>query len=153
MTKLNDKSKIKVISNTHGSLGTHCNLTDKRYYFPKKDSYKTVTLEELQSMYNDVPVLIDDGYIRFEDIEVYKYLEVPEEIYTKLFPDKEIEKLIETKNADELEKEIEEMPRQMKENVAKKARDMKLDSTSKVKAITKSTGLDVDPNREEKFDD
>jgi hypothetical protein len=94
-----------------------------------------------------------DGYIRFEDIEVYKYLEVPEEIYTKLFPDKEIEKLIETKNADELEKEIEEMPRQMKENVAKKARDMKLDSTSKVKAITKSTGLDVDPNREEKFDD
>lgn len=153
MTKLNDKSKIKTISNTHGSLGTYCNLTDKRYYFPKKDSYKTITLEELQSMYNDVPTLIDDAFVRFEDVEVYKYLEVPEEIYTKVLPDKKIEELINTKNAEELKEELNKMPRQMKENVAKKAREIKLDSVSKIEAINETTGIDVNPNRENEFDE
>jgi len=151
--KLNPKSKIKVISNTHGSLGTYCNLTDKRYYFPKKESYKTITLEELESMYNDKSVLIDDGFVRFEDIEVYKYLEVPEEIYTHLFPDEEIEELIAKNDAKVIKEKINKAPRQVKENFAIKAREMELDSMSKIKAITEETGLDVNPNRENEFDE
>jgi hypothetical protein len=153
MAKLNDKSKIKVISNTHGSLGTYCNLTDKRYYFPKKESYKTITLEELESMYNDKPVLIDDGFIRFDDVEIYKHLEVPEEIYTHLFQDKEIEELIAKNDAKVIKEKISKSPRQVKENIALKAREMELDSLSKIKAISEETGLDVNPNRENEYDE
>lgn len=153
MAKLNEKSKIKVISNTHGSLGTYCNLSDKRYYFPKKDSYKTILLEELQSIYNDKSAIIDDGFIRFEDVEVYKYLEVPEEIYSNLLPDKDIEVLIVENEAKVIEEKIKKVPKQVKENIAMKAREMELDSMSKINVITKETGIDVNPNREDVFEE
>jgi hypothetical protein len=60
-------------------------------------------------------------------------------------PIKEVADFIEDSTPDDIEKKLKEVPQTIRENVAKIAKDMNIDSDKKKKAIKKATGFDVRP--------
>lgn len=147
MEKLTEKSSIKVYNNTSGSL-SFIGYDGKKVSFPKKDSMRKVSLDIIQALYNDCTSIIEDGCIVFGDKRVYEYLEVDESKVDKILTTENIEKFLE-KDADEIEEELKEMPKQIKENVAKVAKEKNIDSTRTKRAIKKATGFDVDADSDE----
>lgn len=142
VAKLNENSKVRVINNTKGSVSFK-DFNDKKQLFPKPNSYKDIELVVLTNLYNDYANFIDGGYIIFEDLRVYGYLGVPEEIYSKIIPLDKIKEFLE-KDAESIKLELSEMSQTMKENVAMVAKEQKIDSKKKVRAIKDATGFNVE---------
>jgi hypothetical protein len=145
-SKLTEKSTIRVINNTRGSLSFRDN-NDKKHLFPKPQSFKDVELGIIKNQYNDYPVFIEQGLIVFADKKVYEFLEVSEDIINKIVLLEDIKNFL-SKDADELEEELKDMPSAVKENIAMVAKDMDIDSKKKTKAIKKATGFNVEKMEE-----
>jgi hypothetical protein len=144
--KLNEGSKIKVFNNTTGSISFR-GVDEKKYLFEQAGSYKMVALGIIEGLYNECSGFITKGYVYFDNSKVYEYLGIPEEIYSKIIPIKEIDALLE-KNADELKEELDGMSDVIKENVATIAKKKGIDSKSKVKAIKEATGFEIDADEQ-----
>jgi hypothetical protein len=143
---LNRKSQVKVTNNTTGSLSFK-GIDEKRYFFPKGGSYKLIDLGVIEGLYNECEKMIAGGYIIFDDIKVYDFLDVSEDIYKKLIPLDKIEEFL-NKDEIELKEVLEEVPNNIKSNVATVAKQKGIDSRKKIKAIKDSTGFDVEPDDE-----
>jgi hypothetical protein len=78
---------------------------------------------------------------------VYEFLEVSEDIINKIVLLEDIKNFL-SKDADELEEELKDMPSAVKENIAMVAKDMDIDSKKKTKAIKKATGFNVEKMEE-----
>jgi flagellin-specific chaperone FliS len=141
-TKLEGKSKIKAFNNTTGSVSFK-GVDDKKYLLQQAGSYRLIELSIIEGLYNECSGFITKGYIYFEDKRVYDYLGIPEEVYSKIIPIKELDAFLE-KSADEIKQELDGMSDVMKENVATVAKKKNVDSKSKVKAIKDATGFEVD---------
>jgi hypothetical protein len=144
---VNRKTKVKVINNTRGSMSFY-GCDGRKYLFPKPNSYRTIDLEIIENLYNDYPRMITDGIMLFEDKNIYEYLNISEDEYKKLMPFEAIKDFLEL-DADTLEDKLKEMPKQMQENVAVTAKEMKIDSKKKNKAIKSATGFDVEEKEDE----
>lgn len=140
--KLTEKSTIRVINNTRGSLSFRDN-NDKKHLFPKAQSFKDLELVVIKNLYNDYPSFIEQGLIVFSDKRVYEFLDISEDIINKIILLEDIKAFLE-KDADELEEELKELPPAIKENIAMVAKDIDLDSKKKTKAIKKATGFNVE---------
>lgn len=141
IAKLTESSKIKVINNTKGGLSFK-DFNDKKHLFPRPNSYKELELRVLINLYNDYANFIEEGYIIFENLAVYEYLGVPEEVYGKIIPLDKIKEFLE-KDAEIIKEELLSMSQTVKENVAMIAKETKIDSKKKIKAIKDATGFDV----------
>lgn len=146
-TKLTDKSIIRVVNNTTGSLSFYDN-DEKKHSFPRKNSFKDMELSKIEGVYNSSPNLIEHGHIVFKDKRVYDYLGMPEEVYSKLLTLEDIEKILVEETDVKLKEIIEEVPKSVKENIAKVAKEKGIDSKKKVKAIKEVTGFDVGEDEE-----
>lgn len=140
--KLSER-KFKVINNTVGSA-SFMGSDGKKYFFPRRDSFKTVQFDVIENLYNDYPNFITDGHIRFEEKEVYDLLDIQPEVYEKILPHDEIVKILVEGSESELISKIENMPTPIKEKVALIAKGLKIDSKRKIKAIKDTTGFDIE---------
>lgn len=143
MAVLKANTMIKVINNTIGSLSFR-GIDDKKYLFTKPNSYKLIPYSVIEGIYNDSENLISQGYILFDTKNVYEELGVPKEVYEKLYSMEQIKELLDNTDSDELTEELNEVSNVIKENVAIVAKDKKLDSKKKIKAIKEATGFDVE---------
>lgn len=146
--KLTENSKVRIINNTTGSLSFY-DVDDRKHSFPRKNAFKDLELSKVEALYNASPNLIEHGHIIFKDKRVYDYIGVPEEIYSKLFSLEEIEKMLDEDTDIELKEKIADLPRSIKENVARVAKEKGVDSKKKVKVIKETTGFDVENHDEE----
>jgi hypothetical protein len=146
VAKLNEKSMIKIINNTIGGVSFR-DFNDRKHLLPKPKSFKNVELGIIEAFYNDDANFLEQGYIVFEDVRVYDYLGIPEEIYKKILPLDSIEKFLE-QDAEVIKEELADMPKAVKENVAMVAKGKKMDSRKKTKAIKDATGFDVEAEEE-----
>lgn len=145
---MKSNAKVKVINNTTGSIGFR-DMNDKKYLFNTKNSFKNIDFEIIEGLYNEYPNYITKGYLLLSPITAYAELGIGEDEYKKFLSMKDIEKLLE-EDADTIEQIVEELPAPIKENVAIIAKEKKIDSSKKRKAIKKTTGFDIgDPNEEE----
>jgi hypothetical protein len=145
-TKLTEKSTVRVINNTRGSLSFRDN-NDKRHLFPKPQSFKDLELTIIKNLYNDYPIFVEQGLIVFSDKRVYDFLEIPEDIISGIILLDEIKAFLE-KDAKELEEQLKNLPQAVKENVAMVAKELEIDSKKKTKAIKNATGFNVEKMEE-----
>lgn len=141
---MKDTFKVKVTNNTTGSLGFR-SLDDKQYTFRTKGAYRNIDFYIVEGLYNEHPAYITDGYVLLSPSSVYAELGIEEELVKKLLNIQEIEKMLDNEDAETIEQVVESLPTPIKENVATVAKEKKIDSAKKQKAIKKTTGFDIAP--------
>lgn len=145
--KLTSKSIVKIVNNTTGLLNFR-DFEGRKHNFPRFESYKMMSMAQIEGLYGDSPSLIEGGYVIFPDVRVYQHLGMEEQDYSKLISKEQIEKLLE-KSADEIVDALKDAPSNIKDNVATVAKRKKVDSKKKVKAIKEATGKSIDVEDEE----
>lgn len=146
--EITNETIVKVINNSDGSLSFR-DMHERKHLFARQGAFKNIEFELIEALFYESPAMIEQGHIIFEDKSVYERLGIGEEIYSKLLPVKELEKIL-SKDADEIKEIIEDAPAPIKENLARVAKNKKIDSNKKIKAIKEATGFDVkDYNEEE----
>lgn len=135
-------TKVRVVNNTRGSLGFTGN-DGRRYNFPRPSAFKDIEYVVIEGLHSEYPSMIEDGSVVFANKEIYDRLFIDKEIVSKIIYFNDIKEFLE-QDANKIEEQLSEMPMQIKENVASVAKEMKIDSKSKVKAIKNATGFEID---------
>lgn len=142
--KITEKTKVKIMNNTVGSASFR-DMNGKKILFPKRGSTKTLSYGDIEQLYSEAYKMIEHGVLLPLQTDVIKKLEDDYGIdYSKIIKFDEIDKFLEEKEAKDIENFLSSAPESVKMNVAARAKETRLDSKSKSKAIKKSTGLDVD---------
>jgi hypothetical protein len=141
-TKLTDKSIVKVVNNTIGSLSFR-DADNRKHSFAKTGSSKEMDMKIVKGVYDDYETLITDGHIIFPDIRVYDFLGIPEEVYSKLITKEQIEVLLESE-PETIKETLEDAPLNIKEKVAITAKQKGVDSRKVSKAIEEATGFKIE---------
>lgn len=136
------ENKIKIINNTTGSLSFR-GIDDRNYLFNVKGAYKLVDFSIIEGLYNECANFIEDGYVLLSPTKVYEELGVAKDTLEKLLSFSDITALL-NEDSEKIEEIVKDLPKPIKENVAKTAKEMKIDSKSKSKAIKEATGYDID---------
>lgn len=147
MAKATEK-KVKVINNTTGSISFR-GIDDKKYFFNVKGAYKMVDFAIIEGLYNESANFIMDGYVLLSPSNIYEDLGIGKDVVERLLSFSDISALLNEDSA-KIEEVVKDLPNPIKENVAKMAKDMKIDSKSKSKAIKEATGFDIDEQIEDR---
>lgn len=139
--KLTSETKIKIISNVRGSTSFR-DMDDRLMLFPKMGSFKMLPLTTIESVYNDCPQYITNGNILL-DKDVYEYLDIDKEIYGKILNESELTELLDG-TAEDIEEKMTDAPSNVKENLARIAKEKGIDSKKKINTIKKTTNFEID---------
>lgn len=143
-SEITNDTFIKVISNTIGSFSFEGN-DEKKYTFSNIGNFKSIKMSVLVDLVNNNPVVFEDGYLILENKEEYEFLDLDlDVIATKIIKKEEIDALLDLRLED-LEYRLAELSDVCKEQVVIRAKEIKLDSLSKIKIIKKCTGFDISP--------
>lgn len=142
--RITSNTQLWVFNNTTGSVGFE-DSNGKRARLPKPGNKKKIKCEDLDYLYNNAPVMIEEFLVvpveqRFRDYLTENY----GVDYNKMLLIDDIEAFLNEKDAEEIKKFLETAPEEIKQNVAKTAKDMKLDSKKKTQAIKDATKLDIE---------
>lgn len=141
---IKEDTKVVVMNNSTGSASFE-NIDGKLVRFPKRGSKKTVKYEDLQNLYEVAYKMIEEGTIIPTEADVIEKLQEEYNVdYNRILKFDEIEEFLAKKSADEIKEFLEGAPKAVQMDVAKVAKDMKIDSKSKTEAIKKATNLDIE---------
>jgi hypothetical protein len=148
-TKLEESTLVYVTSNFDGVLSYKCPRTNENWLFKKHGSTDTMTLGHLRTMLSSKPKYLEKGWIKVNDEEVFKFLNLSKYIKNTLNKE-DFEELFK-----ETPEKIEEVLNSLDNEYSKisafdLARNLFINGMLRdhfvIKAIEKGLGQKLDPN-------
>lgn len=140
MAEIKETTKVMIENNVSWEI-SFFGESGKRIHLPKRGSKKNVTVADLVILDSDATSMLNEGVIYIEDKDVREHFGLD---YDGIIHYSEIGKILDTKSANEIKEVVKKAPDAIKEEVANVAKEKKIDSKKKTKAVEEATGKKVD---------
>lgn len=126
---------VTVMSNVVGGLNCFSNYSGRGFYIESYGKMKRVQLQDIENIYSEQPIIIEQGWLAILDQDVIDHLYL-NELYEGIITPKQIDHFL-SLTEDEIRERIEIAPEGMKNTIAKLIKQKIQDGDSDFKSISR----------------